>query len=171
MKRILIVLADSYLKIPIIIDMIIVSVIVFYPKKYYFLSYKITDRATLLNLLSNLVGTCVSLAGFILAALTIVVTFKANIKSKNIQDSENAMEYFFSTPHYNSIVETFKKAIAEFTLCFIVLYGIWIVEKNITDTTIDTAIIASWFIVSIAIFRSLLVLFKILTLEKFEASN
>ncbi len=169
MKKIGVFFADIYLKIPIIVDSLIWTIIVFYPKNYYFITYHLTDRATFLNLISNLIGTCVSLAGFILAALTIVVTFKANIQSKNINDSKNAMQYIFSTSHYNSIVETFKKAITEFTICFIMLYAAWITEKNISDLTLNQIIIGSWSIISFVILRSLIVLFKILTIEKFEA--
>lgn len=77
------------------------------------------DRATIL---SSLAGAAVSLAGFILAALTIIATFRANVATKRVLESVTKMESLLNGPAYGEIVNVFKGAIVGLVLCTLVLY-------------------------------------------------
>ena len=126
------------------------------------------DKAQQLNVLSNLIGTTVSLAGFILAALTIIVTFKSNLKVKGFEDSNNALEYFFSTNNYKNIVEVFKKSITELVIIFIVLYLIWLSSTNLSCNVLGNFLLGSVIGTITSIVRALYVLFNILNFQFLE---
>jgi glycerol uptake facilitator-like aquaporin len=122
-------------------------------------------KETLLNIISNLIGTCVSLAGFILAALTIIVTFKSNLKVKGIEHSDNALELIFSSQHYDNIVKVYRDAILEFVILSILLYFVWAFSDFLNDSLTFATMIGIE-MASFTILRSLFILFKILKLEK-----
>lgn len=87
---------DFYLDHPLIVDFIIIILLVlgqqFCPLRILFKFDVIAQTA----ILSNLIGTSVSLAGFILAALTIIVSFKSNIACKKPENAKNPLELIFS---------------------------------------------------------------------------
>jgi len=131
----------------------------------------INKKESQIDLLSNLIGTNVSLAGFMLAALTIIVTFKANINVKRIEDSKHALELILSTSHYKKIVNVFRTAILELSILFLLLLSIWVFADEISVSTLFTINCSAIFTTSIAILRSLYILFKILSLENSKAKE
>lgn len=157
---------DFYFKMPVVIDILITAVIWFVSKYKPLFAIKLSDKTNQLNVLSNLIGTNVSLAGFILAALTIIVTFKSNLKAKGIEDSDNALELILSSKHYEKIVVVFKNALLEFVLCFIGLYFFWTISDNLSIATIYRVDITGIVLTALTIIRSLFILFVILRLEK-----
>jgi hypothetical protein len=127
------------------------------------------DKATILNVVSSLIGTCISLAGFILAALTIIVTFRSNIKAKGLEESSNAMELIINSGYYNEIVKVYTGTIAEFILVSFGLYLFWLSIDNVKDPIIQTKIVLSAvFLTAAPVSRSLWVLFSIIGLEKYN---
>lgn len=164
-------IVDKYLANPIISDFAI-AVIVWYISMYFSIfNFELFDKSNQINVLSNLISTNVSLAGFILAALTIIVTFKSNLKSKGLEESSNALELLFSSKHYDSIVSIFKKSLLEFVLCFILLYLVYSFSDNLCIETLNRVNVIGIIITSLSILRSLFVLFKILDLEKYKRNN
>lgn len=157
---------DFYFKMPVIIDIVITTVIWYISKYKPISTIKLSDKTNQLNVLSSLIGTNVSLAGFILAALTIIVTFKSNLKVKGIEDSDNALELILSSKHYEKIVAVFKNALLEFVLCFIVLYLFWTISDNLSIATIYRVGISGIVLTAMTIIRSLFILFVILKLER-----
>lgn len=157
---------DIYFDKSIIIDLLIIIIFCVVSNNIAFVPFKLVDKSNQLNVMSNLIGTCISLAGFILAALTIIVAFKSNLKAKGIEQSENAMEMILSSNHYHNIVSVFKKAIIEFVICAVVLYAIWASADNLSIKQINLSVVCSIFTISMAIMRSLVILFKILEMEK-----
>ena len=168
MKKLRNKILDFYLKFPLISDGVLVFILYILHNKVSFLNFTLTDKNNQLNILSNLIGTSVSLSGFILAALTIIVTFKSNIKAKMIEESANPLEMIFSSIHYPNIVRAFRIAISEFSVCFIVLYIFWASSDNFSIHTINLIICSGILIISMTILRSLLVLFKILVMENIK---
>lgn len=163
---------DFYFKKPILWDAIVVVLLwVISLNISYLLSnlnlplIKVLDKGTLLNYLSNLVETNVTLAGFIIAALTILVTVKSSLKARGYEDAENALEYIFSTKHYASIIKVFVKSISELVLILIILYVVWLVSENINEKNIYRVLIFSTFGLLTSLLRSLFVLFNVLSLE------
>ena len=157
---------DYYLKLPVLFD-IIIAVIVWLTSKHapvFFIP--ISERDGQLNIISNLIGTNVSLAGFVLAALTIIVTFKSNLKAKGVEESENALELILSSRHYFNIVSVFKGALIEFVICFTLLYTAWINIDGLSLQTVYRINISGIIITTLAIVRSLTMLFMIIGAEK-----
>ena len=165
---------DKYLAYPIFIDIIVVAFVWCISKYSPIFIIQLENKENQINLLSNLIGTNVSLAGFILAALTIIVAFKSNVDSKiNIEKTrnkqvdvyDNALELIFSSKHYNTIVKVFQKALLELILCFIVLFFLWLLVENLSIWIIYRVNLSCVLITSFTIIRSLSVLFLILKLD------
>ena len=113
---------DKYLACPILCDFILASIVWLMTKNFSFFEFKLIDKTNQINILPYIISADVSLAGFILAALTIIVTFKSNLKAKGIEDSNDALEMIFSSKHYESIVTVFKKSLIEFIICFVFIF-------------------------------------------------
>src|SRR5882724_7630666 len=108
---------DFYLGKPLICDVIIIILlwIVSYQLPPFLINLiKIPEKQIELNYISSLISISVTLAGFIIAALTILITVKSSLKARGYEDAENALEYIFSTKHYKSIIQVFINSIIEF---------------------------------------------------------
>lgn len=158
-------LGDFYFKIPILCDFVLILILWVLSLYVSCPLIKVLDKEALLNYLSNLVATSVTLAGFIIAALTILVTVKSSLKARGFEDAENALEYIFSTKHYECIIKVFIRSIIELVLILIALYVVWLVSENIQENNLYRILIFSTFGVLTSLLRSLFVLFKVLSLE------
>lgn len=159
-------LIDKYLASPILCDAIIAGLVWVASKHFALVNFALTDKSNQINLMTNLIGADVSLAGFILAALTIIVTFKSNVQSKGMNDAMNALELIFSSKHYYRIVQVFKKSLIEFVMCFILLFCAWLSTDNFLIETVYRINVTGIILTTLSISRSLFVLFMILDLEK-----
>ena len=159
---------DRYFAHPILLDGMLSTAVWVVSKNFAWFKFKFADKAAQQNVLSNLISTDVSLAGFILAALTIIVTFKSNLRAKNIEEADNAQELIFSSKHYDSIVKVFRKSIIELVLCFILLYTMWLCSENLSIAAIHRVNTLGVLITSLTIGRSLFILFMILDLSKYK---
>jgi hypothetical protein len=166
MSKIKHLIMDFYLNHSIIIDVCLIVIIWLVSKYYPFIDFKIGEKGKQLDIISNLIGCSVSLAGFILAALTIIVTFKSNINAKGFEEANNAMEMILSSPHYDGVVKVFKSAIIEFTLCFLILAAFWASSDNLSIWTLYRVNVSALVSISLSIFRSLLILFSIIQMDK-----
>ncbi|NVO84485.1 hypothetical protein [Hymenobacter terrestris] len=114
---------------------------------------------------TSLASTAVSLAGFIIAALTIIVTFKANITAKRIDDSANGMELLFNSDNYGRIVSVFQFAILELVACFGVMHGAMFITNMLTPRHNLLLAIIVLIIILLSLARCLFVLFNVLSVE------
>lgn len=158
-------LFDFYLRNPLFIDSIIIFCIWIGLDNFNLTFLKLAERQNQLNIFPYLISTDVSLAGFILAALTIIVTFKSNLKAKGIEEAENALELIFSTKHYESIVRVFKKSMIEFTFCFIFIFIVWTSSENYPLFILFKINLIGILVTSVALIRSLAILFIILNIS------
>ena len=117
------------------------------------------------SIISSLAGTAVSLAGFILAALTIIVTFRANVASKGVMESSSGMEIVFNGPAYREIVSVFKGAIVGLTICTLVLYTAMLFGANLPPRWINLLNVVGLSEIILAITRCLFVLFKVVEMD------
>lgn len=162
---------DLYLKHPISVDVFLI-LLLFLINHFLPIVFTIKYVAdTQLNVLSSLIGTSVSLAGFILAALTIIVAFKANLASKKPDDANTPLELLFSTGNYSKIIKVFKDAIIELTVVFIVLYIVWIMLDNLTGSILLNSNIYGSILIFLTVIRTLFVLFLILNLDRSTGSS
>ncbi|WP_157209243.1 hypothetical protein [Mariniflexile maritimum] len=128
------------------------------------------------SIFSDLIGTSISLAGFVLASLTIIVTFKDNITQKananlsnvgegNDNKNSSGIELLFSSKHYGRIVGVFTWAVFIYLLLFLVLSFLKLFIGKIDETFFVYLCIVPIVLITLTIFRSVLVLYRIIKLQ------
>lgn len=116
---------------------------------------------------SDLTTIALTLAGFILTLLTVLITFKSTAKKKNeVNEDDSVFELFFATDLYFQTVKHLKNCIK--SLIFICLCG-YIIKLGVQKyhylfffNFLGIAIIV------LTLLRSLLILTKIVDLQKQE---
>ncbi|PSK91040.1 hypothetical protein [Taibaiella chishuiensis] len=157
---------DRYFNHAITADLFVACLFFLADYKFGVFSFAYLDKPSAMDFISNLIGTCISLAGFILAALTIIVSFKSNIKARrDYHNIESALELFLNTKNYERVVKFFKKAIVEFIIIVMLLYGIWLSSANLDSNIISMVLFSAVTMVVLTIWRSLDVLFKVMKTE------
>jgi len=156
---------DLYFNNALVFDALILIVIWISNSFLNIIPFKIADKGQNISILSDTIAASISLAGFILASLTIIAAIKANIANKPPQEAGNPLELFFSPGNYLSIMRVFQGAIKELTFCFIIAYGVWISIENISNYTLFKILVSIIFLISISIVRSLMVLYKIVSIK------
>lgn len=121
-----------------------------------------SDRS---EFLSNLVATCVSLAGFILASLTIIATLRSNLGNKPLELAKNPLELFFSATNYKRLVNAFKYSIVELVFTAFVLCITWLFLQTVNADHFFQIIVGAIYLIFASVFRALSVLFTIMSLE------
>jgi hypothetical protein len=112
---------DFYFKTPVIYDFFIVGVITiawYFLSKYYGLS--IDSKNNKLSEISAEIGTIViTIAGFILTIITIIVTFKNTIEPKK-KESNN--DLFYNSDFYPLTIKLLKNCVKLLLFLFLVIY-------------------------------------------------
>lgn len=164
---------DIYIKRPLLYDIFFISIIVFAKHMLSFnniFNLKI-PLETLKSIISDVISTTISLAGFILASLTIIVTFKDNINHKEIfkkvkkKKKLTSIELLFTSKHYKRVVGVFSWACIIFLTIFFVISIVKLFNDKIGADLILDLIILSLILLSATIFRCLLILHKIIKIQ------
>jgi glycerol uptake facilitator-like aquaporin len=171
LKSFFVKILDSYLDLAIGFDIVISVIIWISIKNVPVFCFLLLDKQNQVNLFSCLIGADISLAGFILAALTIIVTFKSSVAAKGLQEATNALQLVLSSSKYNSLVKVFKKSLIELILCSLFVFCIWIAVDSLSIQTLNRVNIIGILLTFMALGRSLLVLFTVLTLDKNKDEN
>lgn len=154
---------DCYLSWPLLCDLIIVLLLCvllhFTPDIFPIHNSDIT------TLQGSLASTAVSLAGFIIAALTIIVTFKANIESKKVDQSVDGMDLLFNSNNYTRIVKVFQFAIIELVFCFAMMHTAMFFSDNFSPRHNLLLALSTLSFLLLALLRCLYVLFSVLDVE------
>lgn len=174
MKNIL----NTYIKRPLLWDLLIAATVCFI---YNFLLNKIClnisiNQDLITSIFSDLISTSISLAGFVLASLTIIVTFKDNITQKNnanasnakepvVNKSQSGIELLFSSKHYGRIVGVFTWAVFIYLFLFLVLSFLKLFIGKIDETFYAYLCIVPIVLITLTIYRSVLVLYRIIKLQ------
>ncbi|CAM3712052.1 hypothetical protein [Flavobacterium saliperosum] len=159
-------LIDFYLNNAIKSDILIVGLIWIANSCLRIIDFIPASKEIHLSILSDLISASISLAGFILASLTIIAAIKSNISNKAPETAKNPLELFFSPKNYKRIVEVFQGSIIELTFTFILAYFFWISSENFSNETIHKIVISLSVVISISTLRSLIVLFRIIRIEE-----
>jgi hypothetical protein len=157
-------IVDNYLNYAFIIDLIIMTLI-WIINNLSLIEIKYLDINNYIDILSNIICAAISLAGFILASLTIIVAIRSNIANKHPEHAKNPLELFFSIGTFTTIVKVFKISIIELIICFIVSYSIWLISKNLSLEIINKIVILLIYLMSLSTIRSLFVLFLLIDSE------
>jgi hypothetical protein len=120
------------------------------------------------SIITDLVATSISLAGFVLASLTIIVAFKDNLSLKDIASNQSGLEILFASKHYKNIVGVFTGAVVIFLFHFLFLsvskLFIGLFSKDVAIYVCLIPIIT----ISLTVFRSVLILYSIIKLQTKE---
>ena len=162
MKKVL----DFYLNNALFFDGIFIIGIWFVNSYFSFFDFKIADKNDNLEVISDMVSASISLAGFILASLTVIASIRSNITNRAPDAARNPLEMFFSDQNYNRIVQVFREAIIELVLIFVFSYITWISQENFDNYTLLKWIIVAVLIIFLSVSRTLLVLFTIIKIDK-----
>ncbi|MFY0608528.1 MAG: hypothetical protein JXR10_17560 [Cyclobacteriaceae bacterium] len=123
-KKCVVRLFDIYLEIPVISDVIIV---ILFSVILYFIDQTIdlkVDKSIVASVNTDLISNSISLVGFVLAALTIIITFKENTKTYDEKQVKRELNkgvsfHFFNSRHYDKTVKVFYGASFELLFIFI----------------------------------------------------
>jgi hypothetical protein len=161
MKKIL----NIYIKRPLLYD-IAVSILFCYIFHLTTVKFKVViaiDNELVKSIISDLINTSISLAGFVLASLTIIVTFKDNISNKS--ENNSGIGLLFSSKHYSRIVGVFVWAVFIFLIMFLILsISKLFIDKLPNQYHVYYCLIPIC-LITFTILRSLLVLYSIIKLQ------
>lgn len=155
-------LVDSYLQYALVIDIAVIGILWLLNCKVHLISFEFKSKTEHLSIIENIIGASISLAGFILASLTIIVAIRSNILNKQPENSESPLELFFATGTYKAIVKVFKIAIIELVFCFIVSYILTLSSANLENDFLFKSLICLIYLLSVSTLRSLFVLFLLI---------
>lgn len=168
-------LIDFYLRRPVLYDLVLVIVILLLINilQSYSLLFPF-DCKIMKSLNSDLISTSISLAGFVLASLTIIVTFKDSVNSRfNIEQiantkknqKDNGRDLFFQSKHYFPTVKVFFSASLILLLLFFLLSVIKVSAELISPNIYALLIIGGLVIIVTTVLRSLYLLLQIIKLQ------
>ena len=95
---------DYYLNNSLTIDLVCVILIGIINSYFSVFKFNIGTKENNISILSDIISASISLAGFILASLTIIVAVKSNLTNKNPESAKNPLELFFSAGNYKKIL-------------------------------------------------------------------
>lgn len=161
---------DRYFKRPLFWDYILASVlsgvmIVLFRKNYI----SLPKDEFALSITSDLATIALTLAGFILTLLTILITFKSGSKiSKTNYDDENetVFDLFFASELYFETIKHLKGCVK--SLVFVAVFG-FSLKLGLTQTYYKYLFFFNVFglaIIVVTLWRSLLILGKIIKMQK-----
>lgn len=131
----------------------------------------ICKSQTIESFISDLLNVSISLAGFVLASLTIIITFKENISINQISQkgdentSQKGLKIILSSRHYSVIVNTFSEAVFIYIIGFVVLAIYKFTYLNFPLFIGQYIIIISILFISLSIFRCIYLLQNIIYLQ------
>ncbi|WP_333863613.1 hypothetical protein [Sphingobacterium sp.] len=167
-------LLDKYFRSPVKYDYIVTILILLFFKKYILNSYIcLPNKDEIFDLASEIVTILLTLAGFILTFLTVLITFKLDAgKYKSKPEEEmSILEKFSHSGLYYQTTEIFKNSIKSIITISIIIYLLRIFSSKISISEIFIAAIAGVIILVLTLIRNLVILDKILDLQKEDISN
>ncbi len=165
------VILDRYIKRPLLYDLIIILVIL---GVLYLILNKLevdvtSSKDDIKSTITDVIGTSISLAGFVLASLTIIVTFKDNITHKEIsapsQNPQTSIGLLLSSKHYKTIVGIFTWAAFIFLGLFLLISVVKAFASHIEAKALFYLSLWAVLLTAFTIFRSLLVLYNVIQLQ------
>ena len=160
---------DKYFKRPIFWDcllgILISGIIIFLVRKT---AFQVPKDETILSIVSDLSTIALTLSGFILTLLTVLISFKSTAKSKKDINfgSDTLYEIFYSTDLYFETVRHLKNAIIGLTFTAIIGYSLKLTLVSEYYIVIFAFNLFSLIIILLTLCRCLLILSKIIKIQK-----
>lgn len=160
---------DNYFKRPLFWDYTIATIItavfiIFYYNKIL----TIPKEEYLFSISSDLSTVALTLAGFILTLITVLISFKVgNSKKRNLNVEEASLfEIFFNTELYNTTVGFLKNCIKSLMFVAVLGYSIKLLFNFHSYLYLYFYIFFGLMIIIFTLWRSLLILTKILEIQQ-----
>lgn len=164
-------MVDRYFKRPLIWDysfaiVLSVGVMILYNKKLIVLP----KEEYIISIASDLSNVSLTLAGFILTLLTVLITFKSGSKVTKDSNNENdsLFELFFATDLYFQTVKHLKNCTKSLIVVTIIGYTFKLSLNQNCYYYIYFSNIFGLVIIILTLWRSLLILTRIINLQKTE---
>jgi hypothetical protein len=136
---------------------------------YPFLS-SLKCREDIKDITNTFISTCVSIGGFSLAALTIIITIRSNVMAKVDTKPTNALESLFQSTAYFRITRIFKHMILEQVISALALFITWLYFGYKSSVHLH-ALLFSSYILTTTISRLLYILFFVIETEKIQKKS
>lgn len=158
---------DFYFRKPVLIDYVF-SIIIVAVNFFLFVNNKIaiSSKNNSYSLTGDLTNVSLTMAGFILTILTVLITFKENSPSESKKESNTIFNKFFSTDYYFESIKHLKNCIK--SIVFIAALGFFL-QIFINEDDHEYFFfynILGLIVLILSVQRCLLILSKILTLQK-----
>ena len=167
---------DAYIKKPLLWDNIFIALLAityFLTRRWGFCNF-VAPADNMQSLLHELVSSSVSIGGFVIAALTIVITFKENLKAKEAigpaqqpASPTSGLDLLFKSHHYKGIVNVFYWSALIFIFSFLyfcILEIFW--DELKLHLTLSVCLIGHGVLMMVfAVTRCLLVLNQVVKLQ------
>tara|TARA_R110000744_G_scaffold380502_1_gene501520 strand:- start:5739 stop:6260 length:522 start_codon:yes stop_codon:yes gene_type:complete len=169
---------DRYFNYAILADIIVSSLIAaifYYLNDNCFIKVPSTER--LISIISDISNVAFTSAGFVLTFLTLLVSFKISanpIKKEERTSLEETYKkisifnLFLSSPLYSETIRHLKNGVKELLVIAILGYGVKLLAENISDATMFYLSVFGIVVISLVLWRSLLVLSGVLSVQDKE---
>lgn len=163
-------IGDFYFNSQLLIDIstcLIIVLTIHILRRQNIVSFLIDD--SIKDVAINIGLACVTIAGFILTILTIMVTFKNSRDEKSISESQNVSNdkttLFYSSPLYFKSVAIMRKSVLILILVFITLFGIRIFQACFSIKELWYSVVVGTCLTILTFIRCILLLKLIITLQ------
>jgi hypothetical protein len=166
-------LLDKYIKRPLLYDVAFIMFLILLNEYLVGLKKVVLalDKNILGNLLNELVSSSVSIGGFVIAALTIILTLKDNLKAKEGSFPISALEIIFNSKHYKRVVRVFYWASLIFVITFFYFSVLEVLWPNFSEKMAMYLIMIGLWITVMAVIRCLLILQAIIEIQLKDKST
>lgn len=166
-------MTDFYFKRPLLWDFVIATFVAS-TVSYYFVSNKVAipDREKLNSIVSDLSTIALTLAGFVLTLLTVLISFKSSFDDANAgKRPTSTFKFFFTTSFYFRTVHHLKHAILSLTLVSLLGYILKLIVPLSNTLIIFAYDLFGVMVVFLTVWRCLTMLSKIIKLQQDKANE
>ena len=159
---------DFYFRRPLLWDFILASFLSgFLTYIFCHNNLPMPDRDKLNSIVSDLSTISLTLAGFVLTLLTVLISYKSSFEdSKGTDGPKNTFQYFFATSFYFQTVRHLKEAILSLTIIALLGYVLKLTIPDVKNFILFGFDIYGVATVLFTLWRCLTILSKIIKLQQ-----
>lgn len=161
---------DKYFKHPVVWDYMIAAGIVSIVFKLVILGYlNVPTEDHLYSTVSDMSTVGLTMAGFILTLLTVLISFKSTnkVNADDIGEDDKVFDIFFASKLYFSTVEILKNAIKSLTIVSLSGYTLKLFLKSTNNNILYFFCIAGATIILLTVWRCILILTRIIKIQEY----
>lgn len=125
----------------------------------------LTSPGVLQDIASELVGASIGVAGFIIAALTIIITMRDNTAVKPLEEAQSGTELFFNSRGYGLLVRVYMFAALESVVIFLLFLIAKFYGERAGQAYLSACVIVATLILVLLIARCLYLLWAVVKIQ------